>query len=112
VRATLPTVSPAVAAAAAQRRARWRLARRGMLLVVLLALLALGAWGVFVDSTLLVGLGNVALVLVLAAKPLINVLLTLALPLLLSGALTLALLAGLWRMLTRQVPLTHVARAG
>jgi uncharacterized membrane protein len=48
---------------------------------------------------------------VLAAKPLINVLLTLALPLLLSGALTLALLVGLWRMLAWQVPLTHVARA-
>jgi hypothetical protein len=111
VRATLPTVPPAVAAAAARRRARWQLARRALLLVFVLLLLATGAWGVLVDSTLLAGLGQATLVLVLAAKPLINVLLTLALPLLLSGALTLALLVGLWRMLAWQVPLTHVARA-
>jgi hypothetical protein len=111
VRATLPTMPPAVAAAAARRRARWRLARRALLLVFVLLLLATGAWGVLVDSTLLAGLGQAALVLVLAAKPLINVLLTLALPLLLSGALTLALLVGLWRLLAHQVPLTHVARA-
>jgi hypothetical protein len=100
-----------VAAAAARRRARWQLARRALLLVFVLLLLATGAWGVLVDSTLLAGLGQATLVLVLAAKPLINVLLTLALPLLLSGALTLALLVGLWRILARQVPLTHVARA-
>jgi hypothetical protein len=75
-------------------------------------LLATGAWGVLVDSTVLAGLGQAALVLVLAAKPLINVLLALALPLLISGTLTLALLAALWRTLARQVPLTHVARAG
>ncbi len=112
VRATLPTMPPAAAAAEAQRRARWRLARRALLLVFVLLLLATGAWGVLVDSTLLASLGQAALVLVLAAKPLINVLLTLALPLLLSGALTLALLVGLWRMLARQVPLAHVARAG
>jgi hypothetical protein len=112
VRASLPTVSPAVAVAAAQRRARWRLAQRVLLLLLLLVLLATGAWGVLVDSTVLAGLGQAALVLVLAAKPLINVLLALALPLLISGTLTLALLAALWRTLARQVPLTHVARAG
>jgi hypothetical protein len=88
------------------------MARLVVLLALLVVLLATGAWGVLVDSTVLVGLGQAALVLVLAAKPLINVLLALALPLLLSGALTLALLVGLWRMLARQVPLTHVARAG
>jgi hypothetical protein len=112
VRASLPTVPPAVAAATAQRRARWRMARRVLLLALLVVLLATGAWGVLVDSTVLVGLSQAVLVLVLAAKPLINVLLALALPLLLSVALTLALLVGLWQMLARQVPLTHVARAG
>jgi hypothetical protein len=120
VRASLPTVSPAVAAAAARRRARWRVVRQVGVLVLVLVLLLLGAWGVLVDSAALTalfggaaaGLGYVALVLVLAAKPLVNVLLALALPLFFSGALTLALLVALWRLLAQQVPLMHVARAG
>lgn len=109
----LPIVPPAQAAEAARRRvARGRAVVWGVALL-LLTLSALGAWGILVNSNgpaLLLGgpqtaLGYAALVVTLAAKPLIGLLLSAGAPTLLGGALLLLAAALLWwRLASRPGP--------
>jgi hypothetical protein len=83
----------------------------GAILIGILATLALGAWGVLLDSSgparifgdLSGGLSELLLILTLAAKPLINLLIT-------AGAATLAVLVAIvggswlwWQLLRREL---------
>jgi len=93
----------------AQTGSRLRRIYGGVILVCVVALLALGAWGVLVDSSgpahlfgdVGGGLGELLLLLTLAAKPLINLLLT-------AGVATAAVIAAiavgswLWWLLLRR----------
>jgi hypothetical protein len=115
VLASLPDLPPAQAAAAAAGRARGRRWLRRIALALLLLLAALGGWGVFFDSSapahlfgdVSSGLGQVLLILVLAAKPLVAALLAPGLPWLLGGLVLCAGLLRLWWMLARYEPLAR-----
>lgn len=97
--------------ASAHHSSRLRRIYGAMMLSCLVALLAFGAWGVLVDSSgpaglfggLGGGLGQLTLVLTLAAKPLVNLLLT-------AGALTLVVVLACvgggwlwWQLVRREV---------
>lgn len=119
VLARLPDEPPAAAAVVEQRKRRRGMVLGGIALSVLVVLLALGMWGVFGSSdgpaNLLggatSGLGRAVLVLVLAAKPLVHVVLSLGGPLLVFGALLMVGAAWVWWQLVRHTPVPYPLEA-
>lgn len=119
VLARLPDKPPAAAALAERQRRRHVRVLVGMLLSGLLVLLILGSWGVLVNSSgpaeLLGGVtsavGQLVLVLVLAAKPLVHVLFAPGVTLLLPGVLLVAGAVWLWWQLLLQTPLAQPVEA-
>jgi len=114
--ARLPHLPPAAARRAEGRRAlRRRSAAWGSAFAMLL-LSSLGLWGILVNSNgpaLLFGgpdtrLGEVALIVTLAAKPLVALLLSLSTPSLLVGALAVLACGWLWWRLAAR-PLAPLA---
>jgi hypothetical protein len=116
--AHLPAVPPAQAAAQARQRAWWRLAGGATAATVLLALLALGSWGVFIDSAALAqvfgatsaGLGHLVLALVLLAKPIVYSLLGDIGIGIIGWLLACGVLFWGWSQIMRQAPLMHPSR--
>jgi hypothetical protein len=120
VLASLPDLPPTEAAAAQRRRMRRMVVLRVAVLAVVLMLLALGSWGVFIDSAGLVqlfgdtagGIGYVLLTLVLLAKPLVLALVGPGMAVLAAVMLVFVLLAWVWWLLVRQAPLVQPTGAG
>lgn len=115
----LPAGTPAVAAQTARRRLVRRRISAWAGILVLLLLSLIGAWGVLVNSAgpaLLFGgpettLGYTALVVTLAAKPLIASLLSLGAPILLVGAASIVAASWLWwRLAARPLVPVEVER--
>lgn len=117
--AKLPDRPPAAAAAVERRRRGWLRAAQSAAFVGVLALWALGGWGIFIDSAgparlfgdTAAGLGYLVLALVLMAKPLMNMLLSVELLPLFACSLVLATLLALWWHLVQHVPLGRPAGA-
>jgi hypothetical protein len=120
VLASLPDLPPTAAAAAQRRHARLLALLRVAVLAAVLALVALGSWGVFVDSAGVArlfgdtasGIGYVLLTLVLLAKPLVLALLGPGILVLAAVVLAFALLGWAWWLLVRQAPLAQASGAG
>lgn len=109
----------ALSAPSPQPVSRLRWIYGGVMLLSIVALVAFGSWGVLLDSSgpahlfgdLSGGLSQLLLLLTLAAKPLINLLLT-------AGAATLAVLAAIfggswlwWQLLRHELATSLEARA-
>lgn len=104
--------TPAVAAVQARRRQTRRLVMRGLWVALALAFVALGAFGLFVDSSAPAAIvggpetssGRAALALTLAGKPMVAVMLQTALPMMV--ALLIAGTVGIWawRRLAQPLP--------
>jgi hypothetical protein len=116
----LPAQPPLAAAAVARRHRRRVLILQGILALAVLFVFGLGTWGVLVDSGGLArlfgvttaGLGELVLMLVLIAKPLVNGLLAPGLPVLVAGTLVGAGLCWVWWQLAQQPRLVHSQGAG
>ncbi len=117
VLAHLPDQPPSVVAATVhtvRRRWQWMGSLVGLMLV---SLLSLGIWGVFGNSSgpsSLVGgiasnAGEFMLVLVLAAKPLMHVLLSSGMLVIVVGMLIITMAAWLWWHMLQRVPLASPA---
>lgn len=113
VLAYLPDAAPAAVATAERRKRQRRRWLGGVGLSIIICLFMLGIWGVFVDSSgpvqlvgnAATGLGRIMLVLVLAAKPLVHVVLSPGM-LLAVAALVLAATAWGWWQLVQRTPLS------
>jgi hypothetical protein len=120
VLASLPDLPPAAAAASQRRSARLLVLLRAAVLAAVLMLVALGSWGIFVDSAGVArlfgdtagGVSYVLLTLVLLAKPLVQALLGPGAAVLAAMVLAFALLAWAWWLLVRQAPLAQASGAG
>lgn len=115
VLARLPEQAPAAAARAERQRRSQRRVLVGILLAGLLACLSLGGWGVFGNSSapadLLGGVttmfGQVVLLLVLAAKPLVNFALAPGFTRLALGTLTIIGAGWVWWQIVQHTPLAR-----
>lgn len=117
VLASLPPLPPAAAAAARRRRRHWALGLSSLLLLPLLLLASLGIWGVLIESSgpahlfgpPAAGAARLVLLLVLAAKPLVHILLAPGATTLAATALVWLALAWLWWQMLRHAPRLHLA---
>ena len=107
--AQLPHLPPAGAAIASERARRRRAGAMLGVALLLVLLMAVGAWGAFVDSSgpaslfggVDTALGYLVLVLTLLAKPLLMVIMALDLPTLTASIAVLAAAAWAWRRLAQ-----------